>query len=111
MTEAKIGDILKKEKPVFNSVHDALAALVHATFLGFGFHATEAGGAYAGERPFPADWNSNQSVYSFSYRNGRERIVVKCVVVDEKLLVNAVAKETNMVAGVDLEYVFIFSRI
>ncbi|VVB05604.1 unnamed protein product [Arabis nemorensis] len=95
--------VIRSVTPKFRNNHDKVAFAVHASFLASGFILTATG------RPAFADdalssspsqdavgidgWNEFNGEYAFVYRNpekGSKKVLVKCLVIDGKLIVNAI---------------------
>ncbi|GLU03059.1 hypothetical protein SLE2022_202770 [Rubroshorea leprosula] len=103
--EKSVMAVIRAARPSFRNNHDKIAFAVHASFLASGYVLTATG------RPAFADtalssssssndevgienWNEFEDEYAFVYMNpekGSKKVLVKCLVMDDKFLVDAVA--------------------
>ncbi|XP_010504185.1 PREDICTED: probable proteasome inhibitor [Camelina sativa] len=98
--------MIRLARPPFRNNHDKVAFAIHASFISSGYILTATG------RPAFADdalsssssssqddvgidgWNEFEGEYAFVYANpkkGSKKILVKCLAIDEKLVVDAIA--------------------
>ncbi|CAH2064190.1 unnamed protein product [Thlaspi arvense] len=94
---------IKSARPTFRNNHDKVAFAVHASFLASGFDLTATGRpAFANDALSSSPtqevgidgWNEFDGEYAFVYTNpakGSKKVLVKCLAIDDKLLVDALA--------------------
>ncbi|KAK8600247.1 hypothetical protein V6N13_059936 [Hibiscus sabdariffa] len=95
--------VIRAARPSFRNHNDKVAFVVHATFLSAGFVLTATGPAALGDHVFSStstdevgidSWNNFEDHYAFVYTNpekGSEKVLVKCLVMNGKLLVESLA--------------------
>ncbi|CAI9779075.1 unnamed protein product [Fraxinus pennsylvanica] len=100
-TEQSVLAVIRAARPTFRNPHDKVAFAVHACFLSAGciLHST---GPSAFENDVLSsastdevgleNWNEDEDNYAFVYSNpdkGSQKVLVKCLVMNDKLLVDA----------------------
>ncbi|XP_011094928.1 probable proteasome inhibitor [Sesamum indicum] len=100
-TEQSIMAVIRAARPSFRSRYDKVAFVVHASFVAAGYvlHATgppaftdDALSSPSYDEVGLEDWNDLEDNYAFVYSNpekGSKKVLVKCLVMNEKLLVDA----------------------
>ncbi|XP_044481973.1 probable proteasome inhibitor [Mangifera indica] len=94
--------VIRAARPTFRNNHDKLAFLVHASFLASGHVLTATGPSADDSFTSPSTdevgidhWNELEDNYVFVYINpekGSKKVLVKCLVMGNKLVVDALAQ-------------------
>ncbi|KAL1195886.1 putative proteasome inhibitor [Cardamine amara subsp. amara] len=108
--------MVRLARPPFRNNHDKLAFAIHASFISSGFILTATGRpAFADDALYSSStnnevgiegWNEFDGEYAFVYANpkkGSKKILVKCLVMNDKLLVDAVAHGGEEPAHLEIE--------
>ncbi|KAL0347366.1 UNVERIFIED_CONTAM: putative proteasome inhibitor [Sesamum calycinum] len=100
-TEQSIMAVIRAARPSFRSRFDKVAFAVHASFVAAGYvlHATgppaftdDALSSSSSDEVGLENWNDLEDNYAFVYSNpekGSKKVLVKCLVMNDKLLVDA----------------------
>ncbi|KAK8632306.1 hypothetical protein V6N13_072700 [Hibiscus sabdariffa] len=108
--------VIRAARPSFRNDHDKVAFAVHATFLSAGFVLAATGPAALGDSVFSStstdevgigNWNQFEDHYAFVYTNpekGSKKVLVKCLVMDRKLLVDTLAEDSSQPLHLEIEY-------
>ncbi|CAA0386249.1 unnamed protein product [Arabidopsis thaliana] len=95
--------MIRLARPPFRNNHDKVAFAIHSSFVASGYILTATGRpAFADEALSSSSqndvgiegWNEFEGEYAFVYANpkkGSKKILVKCLAMDDKLLVDAIA--------------------
>ncbi|KAL6138790.1 hypothetical protein ACLB2K_064069 [Fragaria x ananassa] len=95
--------VIRAARPSFRNPNDKVAFAVHASFVASGYHLIAAGRSAFSETALSStsteevgieNWNELENEYAFVYSNlekGSKKIVVKCLVINGTLSVDAVA--------------------
>lgn len=95
--------VIRASRPSFRNAHDKVAFAVHAAFISSGYLLTATGNPAFSETALSSTstdevgierWNELQDDYAFVYFNpekGSKKVLVKCLVMNDKLLVAALA--------------------
>ncbi|KAI5011906.1 hypothetical protein ZWY2020_024040 [Hordeum vulgare] len=106
VTDAAAMAVVKAARPVFRGAHDGVAFATNAAFLAAGYSLCAVGPAALTD-PLPAvddevgidGWNSMDNCYAFLYSKEEEgkkkRILVKCLVIDDFLAIDALDLEAQ----------------
>lgn len=106
-TEQSILAIISAARPSFRNQHDRAAFAVHAAFLSAGFVLNSTGAAAFRDNALTStpsvevgmdNWNEVEDNYAFLYSNsqiGLKKVLVKCLVMNDKLLVDALEEGAN----------------
>lgn len=106
VTDAAALAVVKAARPVFRGAHDGVAFATNAAFLAAGYSLCAVGPAALTD-PLPAvddevgidGWNSMDNCYAFLYSKEEEgkkkRILVKCLVIDDFLAIDALDLEAQ----------------
>ncbi|XP_017977444.1 PREDICTED: probable proteasome inhibitor [Theobroma cacao] len=101
--EKSVMAVIRAARPSFRNDHDKIAFAVHASFLSSGFVLTAAGPPALADNALSSpstdevgidNWNEFDDHYAFVYTNpekGSKKVLVKCLVMNGKLLVDAFA--------------------
>ncbi|KAL4342428.1 hypothetical protein GQ457_08G019670 [Hibiscus cannabinus] len=107
--------VIRAARPSFRNDHDKVAFAVHATFLSAGFVLTATGPAALGDGVFSStstdevgidNWNQFEDHYAFVYTNpekGSKKVLVKCLVMDRKLLVETLAEDSSQPLHLEID--------
>ncbi|GMI71274.1 PROTEASOME REGULATOR1 [Hibiscus trionum] len=107
--------VIRAARPSFRNDHDKVAFAVHATFLSAGFVLTATGPAALGDGVFSStstdevgidNWNQFEDHYAFVYTNpekGSKKVLVKCLVMNGKLLVETLAEGTSQPLDLEID--------
>ncbi|CBI30473.3 hypothetical protein VitviT2T_012350 [Vitis vinifera] len=102
-TEKSVMAVIRASRPSFRNAHDKVAFAVHAAFISSGYLLTATGNPAFSETALSSTstdevgierWNELQDDYAFVYFNpekGSKKVLVKCLVMNDKLLVAALA--------------------
>jgi proteasome inhibitor subunit 1 (PI31) len=105
--------VIRASRPTFKSGHDKASFALHAAFIAAGYILTATGPKAFDDSALSSSstdevgidhWNDREDEYAFLYANldkGSNKILVKCLVIDDKLAVDALA--TGSSAPVHLE--------
>ncbi|CAA2990015.1 probable proteasome inhibitor [Olea europaea subsp. europaea] len=100
-TEHSVMAVIRAARPTFRNSHDKVAFAIHASFLSAGFILHSTGpAAFVNDVLSSAstdevgleNWNEVDDNYAFVYSNpdqGAQKVLVKCLVMNNKLLVDA----------------------
>jgi len=109
--EHSIVQTLNECKPHFRNEFDALVGAAHLAMRELGFRCTglaEQPSSNSNEtydsKPLPEGWNQSADSYSFQYKHTQSSLsfLVKFLVLNDKLLIHAVAKEDNKIASLEI---------
>ncbi|CAJ1962501.1 unnamed protein product [Sphenostylis stenocarpa] len=99
--------VIRAARPTFRNRHDKIAFAVHSSFLASGYVLTATGPQALSDDAFSnpsndevsADhWNELNDEYAFVYANpekGSEKVLVKCLVMNDNLLVHALSQGSS----------------
>ncbi|KAI9153618.1 hypothetical protein LWI28_014035 [Acer negundo] len=102
-TDRSVMALIRALKPSFRNDHDRVAFSVHAFFLASGHVSTATGSAACSDTALSSpstdevgidNWNELDDNYAFVYinpENASKKVLVKCLVMSNKLLVDALA--------------------
>ncbi|KAI3447725.1 hypothetical protein Pfo_004390 [Paulownia fortunei] len=100
-TERSIMAAIRAARPSFRSRHDKAAFAIHAAFFSAGYILNSTGAAAFSDDALSSssadevgmdNWNEVEDNYAFLYSNpekGSKKVLVKCLVMNDKLLVDA----------------------
>ncbi|KAL2509598.1 putative proteasome inhibitor [Forsythia ovata] len=100
-TEQSVMAVIRAARPTFRNPHNKVAFAVHASFLSAGYilHSTgiaafenDALSSASTDEVGLENWNEVEDNYAFVYSNpdkGSKKVLVKCLVMNDKLLVDA----------------------
>lgn len=103
-SEKSVMAVIRASRPSFRNSSDKLAFVVHASFLASGYVLTATGPPAYSDTAFTSPstddvgidrWNELEDDYAFVYANpekGSKKVLVKCLVMNDKLLVDALAE-------------------
>ncbi|XP_027352081.1 probable proteasome inhibitor isoform X2 [Abrus precatorius] len=106
-SEKSVLAVIRASRPTFRNQNDKIAFAVHSTFLASGYVLTATGPQALSDAAFsdpsndevPVDhWNELNDEYAFVYANpekGSKKVLVKCLVMNDKLLVHALSEESS----------------
>ncbi|OIW07508.1 hypothetical protein TanjilG_14454 [Lupinus angustifolius] len=106
-TEKSVMAVIRAARPSFRNQNDKIAFVVHASFLASGYILTATGPQALNDTAFYNSsndevsidhWNELNDEYAFVYANpekGSKKVVVKCVVMNENLIVDALAEGSS----------------
>ncbi|RAL36981.1 hypothetical protein DM860_003903 [Cuscuta australis] len=107
--------MIRASRSSFRNPHDKLAFAVHASFVASGFVLLATGAPAFTDEPFSSShgdevgidhWNDFEDKYAFIYshpdRNSK-KVLVKCLVVNDKLLVDALGEDDNEGHHIELD--------
>ncbi|KAF7000592.1 hypothetical protein CFC21_016462 [Triticum aestivum] len=106
VTDAAAMAVVKAARPVFRGAHDSVAFAANAAFLAAGYSLCAVGPAALTD-PLPAvdeevgidGWNTMDNCYAFLYSKEeggkKKRILVKCLVIDDFLAIDALDLEAQ----------------
>ncbi|XP_041024177.1 probable proteasome inhibitor isoform X2 [Juglans microcarpa x Juglans regia] len=95
--------VVRAARPSFRNIQDKIAFAVHASFLASGYVLTATGPSAFSDTALSSpstdevgmdQWNELDDEYAFVYTNpdtGSKKVLVKCLAMDDKLLVDALA--------------------
>lgn len=114
VTEQSVMGVIRAARPTFRNAHDKIAFAVHSSFLASGFilHATGPS-AFTDDALYSSStdevgiehWNELDDDYGFVYSNsekGSKKILVKCVAMNDKLIVDALREGDSDPAHIEL---------
>ncbi|KAJ7950242.1 Proteasome inhibitor-related [Quillaja saponaria] len=116
-TEKTLLAVIRAARPSFRNDHDKVAFAVHATFLATGHVLTATGPSAFSEdalsNPFTDEvgndrWNERDDEYAFVYINpekGSKKVLVKCLVMGDKLLVHALSQGVSEPSHLEINVV------
>ncbi|XVE61966.1 hypothetical protein DITRI_Ditri06bG0080800 [Diplodiscus trichospermus] len=102
-SERSVMAVIRAARPSFRNDNDKIAFVVHASFLSSGFVLTATGRDALADNVLSSpsndevgidNWNEFEDHYAFVYSNpdkGSSKVLVKCLVMNGKLLVDALA--------------------
>ncbi|KAA8518961.1 hypothetical protein F0562_016265 [Nyssa sinensis] len=102
-TEQSVMAVIRASRPSFRNAHDKIAFAIHASFLASGYVLNATGPAAFSDKALSSpstdevgidSWNEFGGDYGFVYTNpkeGSKKVLVKCLVMNDKLLVDAVS--------------------
>lgn len=109
--EHKILQSLTESKPQLRNEFDAVVAVLHLTMRELGFRCTglteksqsNNNNAYD-DKALPDGWNESHDSYSFQYKHTQSSLnfLVKCLVMNDKLLIHGASKEDNKVFSLEI---------
>ncbi|XP_062095450.1 probable proteasome inhibitor [Humulus lupulus] len=109
-TDKSVIAVIRASRPSFRNDYDKLAFAVHASFLSSGFVLTATGTPALSDTTHSSSsssssdevgidgWNDVDGEYAFVYTNpekGSQKVLVKCLVMNDKLLVDALANGSS----------------
>ncbi|CAL9222578.1 unnamed protein product, partial [Arabidopsis halleri] len=111
-THAVMG-VIRSVMPAFRGNKDKVAFVVHASFVVSGFILTATGRpAFAHDALLSPTtqslvgiegWNEFDEEYAFVYKSPVKKFLVKCLVMNDKLLVDAIAEDGKEFAHLQIE--------
>ncbi|XP_074312492.1 putative proteasome inhibitor [Silene latifolia] len=114
-TEQSVIAVIRASRPSFRNNHDKVAFAVHASFLASGFVLTATGSPAFADNSLSSSsssdevgiegWNEVEDEYAFLYINpekGNKKILVKCLVMGDKLMVDALSEGVSEPAHLDI---------
>lgn len=102
-TEKSVLGVIRASRPSFRNPHDKVAFAIHASFLASGFVLNATGSPAFSDNALSSSstdevgidhWNENDEAYAFVYTStdrDAKKVLVKCLVMNDKLLVDALA--------------------
>ncbi|XAR67670.1 hypothetical protein NMG60_11002518 [Bertholletia excelsa] len=112
--EQSVLAVIRATRPSFRNAHDKVAFAVHAAFLASGYVLHATGPPAFSDTAFSStstdevgidNWNEFEDDYAFLYSNpekGSKKVLVKCLAMNEKLLVDAIRDGGAQPAHVEL---------
>ncbi|KAF8091173.1 hypothetical protein N665_0452s0042 [Sinapis alba] len=104
--------VIRSARPIFRNNRDNVAFVVHASFAASGFRLVAIGRSAFAEDALASSptqgevgierWNEFDE-YAFVYAKGSKKILVKCLAIEDKLLVDAVAEGGTEPAHLEIE--------
>ncbi|XP_028783439.1 probable proteasome inhibitor isoform X2 [Neltuma alba] len=106
--------VIRAARPTFRNKFDKIAFAVHASFLASGYVLTATGPQAVSDSALsnPSTdevsvdhWNELDDEYAFVYMNpekGSKKVLVKCLVMNDKLLVDALSEESSEPAHLEI---------
>ncbi|KAF5182570.1 proteasome inhibitor-like protein [Thalictrum thalictroides] len=107
-TEEAIMAVIKASRPSFRNPHDKIAFSLHATFLASGYSLVATGVPAFSDNVFSSPpqeeveidgWNETDDGYGFVYtkkeKGLKNTVVVKCLVMGDNLLIDALSTKTQ----------------
>ncbi|WJX76502.1 hypothetical protein P8452_59914 [Trifolium repens] len=103
-TEKSVLAVIRAARPTFRNQNDKIAFVIHSSFLASGYILTATGPLALSDNALsnPSNdevsvdhWNELNDEYAFVYLNsekGEKKVLVKCLVMNDKLLVHALAE-------------------
>ncbi|RYR72836.1 hypothetical protein Ahy_A02g007052 [Arachis hypogaea] len=113
-TDKSVMAVIRAARPSFRNDHDKAAFVVHATFLSSGYLLTATGPQALSddalshpstEEVSVENWNQLDQEYAFVYVNPEKvsnKVLVKCLVMNEKLLIDALKEGTSDPAHLEI---------
>ncbi|KDP24535.1 hypothetical protein JCGZ_25099 [Jatropha curcas] len=101
--EKSVMAVIRAARPSFKNDADKIAFVVHSSFLAAGYALTATGPPAFSDAAFSSSstdevgiehWNDSDNEYAFVYSNpekGGKKVLVKCLVMNDKLFVDALA--------------------
>ncbi|KAK2657750.1 hypothetical protein Ddye_010802 [Dipteronia dyeriana] len=120
-TDRSVMALIRALKPSFRNDHDRVAFAVHAFFLASGHVSIATGSAACSDTALASPstdevgidhWNELDDNYAFVYinpENASKKVLVKCLVMNNKLLVDALANGASEPVHLEIEYGFVVS--
>nr|GMD01453.1 probable proteasome inhibitor [Ipomoea batatas] len=106
--------IIRASRPTFRNPYDKVAFAVHASFVASGFVLLATGPSAFADDPFSSafadevgidHWNDFEDNYGFIYstpEGNSKKVLVKCLVMNGKLLVDALWEGTSTIRHLEL---------
>ncbi|XP_058736977.1 probable proteasome inhibitor [Vicia villosa] len=103
-TDKSVLAVIRAARPTFRNQNDKIAFVVHSSFLASGYILTATGPLALSDTALSNSsndevsvdhWNELNDEYAFVYLNGEKggkKVLVKCIVMNEKLLVHALSE-------------------
>ncbi|KAG9142578.1 hypothetical protein Leryth_011665 [Lithospermum erythrorhizon] len=98
-TEQSVLALIRASRPTFRNHHDKAAFAIHAAFLSAGFVLNATGATASSDDALSTTsstdevgidkWNEFEENYAFIYSKGAKKVLVKCLVMNDKLMVDA----------------------
>ncbi|KAG5006160.1 hypothetical protein JHK85_024702 [Glycine max] len=107
--------VIRAARPTFRNQNDKIAFAVHSSFLTSGYVLTATGPQALSDNAFsdPSNdevsvdhWNELNDEYAFVYANpekGSEKVLVKCLVMNDKLLVHAFTQGSSEPLSLEID--------
>ncbi|TKY66841.1 proteasome inhibitor [Spatholobus suberectus] len=107
--------VIRAARPTFRNQNDKIAFAVHSAFLASGYVLTATGPQALSDDAFsdpsndevPVDhWNELNDEYAFVYANpekGSEKLLVKCLVMNDRLLVHALSQGSSEPLSLEID--------
>lgn len=95
---------LKKTQPNLQNAFDPIVLAIHSEFLSAGCQL-RAISEEADEQDLaslPGRWNSTDGIYCFIYRKDNQKIIFKCLIMDDMISCNASIEANNAIVSLDL---------
>ncbi|TXG58704.1 hypothetical protein EZV62_016533 [Acer yangbiense] len=120
-TDRSVMALIRALKPSFRNDHDRVAFALHAFFLASGHVSIATGSAACSDTALSSPstdevgiehWNDLDDNYAFVYinpENASKKLLVKCLVMSNKLLVDALANVASEPVHLEIEYGFVVS--
>ncbi|KAL2329491.1 hypothetical protein Fmac_017072 [Flemingia macrophylla] len=115
LNEKSVLALIRVTRPTFRNQHDKIAFVVHSSFLVSGYVLTATGPQALSDNVFsdssndevPVDhWNELNDEYAFVYANpekGSEKVLVKCLVMNDKLLIHALSQGSSEPLSLEID--------
>lgn len=107
--ELRVLGTIKERQPALRNEFDAVVAVLHCVMRELGFICTALGEKAVSDEEFdkqvfPDGWNQSRDSYSFQYKHTQSTMTffLKCLLMNDKLLVHGLAKENNTVYSLEL---------
>jgi len=107
--ELRVLSTIKEKKPALRNEFDAVVAVLHCVMRELGFICTSLDEKVSSDEGFdksvfPEGWNASRDSYSFQYKHSQSTMTffVKCLLLNDKLLVHGLSKENNTVYSLEL---------
>nr|GMC93749.1 probable proteasome inhibitor [Ipomoea batatas] len=113
-TDKTVMMIIRASRPTFRNPYDKVAFAVHASFVASGFVLLATGPSAFADDPFSSafadevgidHWNDFEDNYGFIYstpEGNSKKVLVKCLVMNGKLLVDALWEGTSTIRHLEL---------
>ncbi|ESW19716.1 hypothetical protein PHAVU_006G149300 [Phaseolus vulgaris] len=114
-SEKSVLGVIRAARPAFRNRNDKIAFAIHSSFLASGYILTATGPQALSDNPFsdPSNdevsvdnWNELNEEYAFVYANpekGSEKVLVKSLVMNDKLLVNVLSQGSSEPISLEID--------
>lgn len=98
-SEQSVLAVIRASRPTFRNHHDRVVFAIHSAFLSAGFHLNATAPAAFSDHALSTTsssdevgidgWNEVEENYAFIYSKGSKKVLVKCLVMNDKLMLDA----------------------